>query len=110
MLIGDQDAAPDVIAGVAKQLETTTGNSESGFGYGITGRGKTFGRDDLRFQFHGGNTGRYVGATATDLIGEEAEETTAIMVAYRHFWSETLRSKMFYGNTETDESDRERPH
>jgi len=122
---GTQDAAPDVIAkytfkgdwgnvaisGVAKQLETREGNSESGLGYGITGRIKTFGQDDLRFQFHGGNTGRYVGTAAvTDLVGEEVEKSTSIMVAYRHFWSENLRSNVFYGNTETDESDRDRTH
>ena len=122
---GTQDLVPDVIgkytfkgdwgnvaiAGVAKQLETKGGSSESAFGYGITGRIKTFGKDDFRFQFHGGNTGRYVGAAAaTDLVGEEVEETTAIMVSYRHFWTETLRTNVFYGNTKTDESDRDRTH
>jgi len=122
---GTKDSVPDIIgkytfkgdwgnvaiAGVAKQLETKGGESESGFGYGITGRIKTFGKDDFRFQLHGGNTGRYVGAAAaTDLVGEEVEETTSIMVAYRHFWSESIRSNVFYGNTETDESDRDRTH
>lgn len=95
----------------ARKLETAGGNSESGFGYGVSGRVKTFGKDDFRFQFHGGNTGRYVGAAAaTDLVGEEVEETTSISVAYRHFWTETLRTNVFYGNTETDESDRDRTH
>lgn len=122
---GNQDSIPDVIAkytfkgdwgnvaiaGLARQLTSTTGNDESAFGYGITGRIKTVGKDDFRFQFHGGNTGRYVGAAAaTDIVGEEVEETTAIMVAYRHFWNDTLRSNVFYGNTETEESDRDRTH
>ncbi len=120
-----KDSVPDVIAkytfsgdwgnvsvaGVAKQLETVGGNSESGFGYGIAGRIKTVGKDDFRFQLHGGNTGRYVGAAAaTDLVGEEVEETTSISVAYRHFWTETIRTNVFYGRTETEESDRERTH
>jgi hypothetical protein len=122
---GNQDSIPDVIAkytfkgdwgnvavaGLARQLTSMTGNEESAFGYGITGRIKTIGKDDFRFQYHGGNTGRYVGAAAaTDIVGEEVEETTSIMVSYRHFWNETLRSNVFYGNTETEETDRDRTH
>ena len=122
---GSQDSIPDVvakytfkgdwgnvaIAGVAKQLNTNGGESESGLGFGISGRIKTFGKDDFRFQLHGGNTGRYVGAAAaTDLVGEEVEETTSVLVAYRHFWTDSLRSNVFYGRTETEESDRERTH
>ncbi|MEW6989777.1 DcaP family trimeric outer membrane transporter [Colwelliaceae bacterium 6441] len=122
---GSKDSIPDVvgkytfkgdwgnvsIAAVAKQLETKMGESESALGYGIAGRIKTVGKDDFRFQLHGGNTGRYVGAAvATDLVGEEVEETTSILVSYRHFWTEDLRSNFFYGNTETDESNRDRTH
>ncbi len=122
---GSKDSVPDVIvkytfkgnwgnvsiAAVAKQLETALGESESGVGYGVAGRIKAFGKDDFRFQLHGGNTGRYVGAAAaTDLVGEEVEETTSILVSYRHFWTEDLRSNFFYGHTETDESDRDRTH
>ncbi len=122
---GTQDALPDIIgkytfkgdwgnvaiSAVAKQLETASGESESGVGYGITGRIKTSGKNDFRFQLHGGNTGRYVGAAAaTDLVGDEVEESTSIMVAYRHFWNETLRTNVFYGNQQTDESDRDRTH
>ncbi|GAA5135019.1 DcaP family trimeric outer membrane transporter [Thalassotalea piscium] len=120
-----QDSMPDVVgkytfsgdwgnvavSAVARQLNTLGGESESALGYGISGRIKTVGNDDLRFAFHGGNTGRYVGAAAsTDLVGEEVEDATSIMVSYRHFWTETLRSNFFYGNTETDESDRDRSH
>jgi len=122
---GNKDSIPDVIAkytfkgdwgnvavaGLARQLTSMTGNEESAFGYGITGRIKTFGKDDFRFQFHGGNTGRYVGAAAaTDIVGEEVEETTSIMVSYRHFWNDSLRSNVFYGNTTTEETDRDRTH
>ena len=38
------------------------------------------------------------------------EETTSIMVAYRHFWTEDTRSSIFYGNTTTEETDRDRTH
>ncbi|MDG1733949.1 MAG: DcaP family trimeric outer membrane transporter [Thalassotalea sp.] len=122
---GDQDSVPDVvgkytlkgdwgnvaISAVAKQLNTAGGESESGVGYGVSGRINTFGKDDLRFAVHGGNTGRYVGAAAaTDVVGEEVEESTVIMASYRHFWTETLRTNVFYGNHETDESNRDRTH
>tara|TARA_R110002124_G_scaffold270191_5_gene438508 strand:+ start:18658 stop:19707 length:1050 start_codon:yes stop_codon:yes gene_type:complete len=120
-----QDSIPDIIAkytfkgdwgnvsvaGLARQLNTLGGNSESAFGYGIAGKINIFGKDDLRFQYHGGETGRYVGVVAArDLVGEEVEETTSYMVAYRHFWSEDIRSTAFYGNTSTDVSDADRTH
>jgi hypothetical protein len=114
---GDIDNVPDVIAkysfkgdwgnvsvaGLARQLHTTLGNTETGIGYSVAGRIKAFGKDDLRFQVHGGNVGRYVGVvSAMDVVGEEAEETTAYTAAYRHFWTEDLRSTLAYGHAEAD--------
>ena len=99
------------LSGLARQLESQSGNTESALGIGVAGRINTIGKDDVRFQFHAGNTGRYVGVTAaTDMVGEEVEETIAIMGAYRHFWNETMRSSAFVGYTTTEESDRERSH
>lgn len=99
------------IAGLARQLNTMGGESESAFGYGIAGRIKTFGKDDIRFQLHGGETGRYVGVVAArDLVGEEVEESTSFSVAYRHFWSDDVRSTAFYGKTTTDVADADRRH
>ncbi len=120
-----QDSIPDVIAkytfkgdwgnvsvsGLARQLNTVGGNTESAIGFGVAGRIKTFGKDDFRFQVHGGNTGRYVGVVAArDLIGEEAEETTSFMVAYRHFWTDDMRSTVFYGSTDADLANTKRNH
>lgn len=120
-----QDSVPDVIAkytfkgdwgnvsiaGLARQLNTVGGESESAFGYGIAGQIKTFGKDDFRFQYHGGETGRYVGVVAArDLVGEEVEESTSISVAYRHFWTDDIRSTAFYGKTTTDVADADRRH
>jgi hypothetical protein len=120
-----QDSMPDVVAkytfngdwgnvsvaGLARQLNTAGGNSESTFGYGITGKINTFGKDDLRFQIHGGETGRYVGTVAArDLVGEEVEESKSYMVAYRHFWSDDIRSTAFYGKTSTEVADTDRRH
>ncbi len=120
-----QDNVPDVVgkytakgdwghmtfAAVYKNLNTAMGNSETGIGYGVTGKIKVGDKDDFRFQVHGGNVGRYVGAAAaTDLVGEEVEDSTSFMVAYRHIWNDTYRSNVFYGNHQTDESDRDRSH
>jgi hypothetical protein len=122
---GSQDSVPDVIAkytfsgdwgnvsvaGVARQLNTLGGDTESAFGFGVAGRIKTFGKDDFRFQAHSGNTGRYVGVVAArDLVGEKAEDTTSFMVAYRHFWSEDMRSTIYYGSTDADLADTKRNH
>jgi hypothetical protein len=103
------------VSALARQLQTIDG-SESAFGYGVAGRINTFGKDDFRFQVHGGNVGRYVGVTAstdvhTDGLGNvKVEDTTSVMVAYRHFWTEDMRSSVFYGNTKTDLTDRDRTH
>ena len=122
---GSQDSIPDVIAkytfkgdwgnvsvsGLARQLNTAGGDTESALGFGVAGRIKTSGKDDIRFQVHGGETGRYVGVVAArDLVGEEVEETTSYMVAYRHFWNDDTRSTVFYGSTDADKADTKRNH
>lgn len=83
----------------------------------ISGKIKTVGRDDFRFQVSLGEPGRYVAAAMTPDIwpnqnGEaEVEETTAYTVAYRHFWGDSdYRSTIFYGAAEADRSGRERNH
>jgi len=100
------------ISGLGRQLtikDSLGGGTESAFGVGISGRIKIFGKDDLRFQFHTGETGRYIGVAAvTDLVGTEVEDSTSYMLAYRHFWTDEIRSTAFYGNTQTDVSDRDR--
>ena len=99
------------VSALARQLKTETNESEAAVGFGVAGRINTFGKDDVRFQVHGGNVGRYVGVTAsTDMVGEEVEETTSVMVAYRHFWTDSMRSSVFVGNTTTDLTDRDRTH
>ena len=103
------------VSGLARQLQTLDG-SESAVGVGVAGRINTFGKDDFRFQVHAGNVGRYVGVTASTDVAQnsagnwEAEETTSVMVAYRHFWTEDTRSSVFYGNTTTDLRDTDRSH
>lgn len=120
-----EDSIPDVVAkynfkgdwgdvsvaGVVRQLNTVGGNTETAVGYGVAGRIKTSGKNDIRFQLHGGNTGRYVGVLSSrDLVGEEAEESTSYMVAYRHFWNEELRSTVYYGSSDADKANTKRNH
>ncbi|QIZ75950.1 DcaP family trimeric outer membrane transporter [Ferrimonas lipolytica] len=77
-------------------------------GYSLAGNIKTFGKDDIRFQVHLGETGRYTTVTTSqDVYNNEAEETTAYLVAYRHFWTETMRSTFLYGMAEADGSEDE---
>ena len=77
--------------------------TETAIGFGVAGRIKTVGKDDFRFQVHSGKTGRYVSVvTARDLVGEEAEKSTSFMAAYRHFWTDDMRSTVYYGSTDTD--------
>ncbi len=47
---------------------------------------------------------------ARDLVGEEVEESNAFSVAYRHFFTEALRSNVFYGKITTEIGDAERIH
>lgn len=97
------------VSALARQLNTNLGETESAFGVSVAGRIKTIGKDDLRFQFHKGELGRYVGVAAVpDLIGEEVEDLTSILIAYRHFWNETTRSTVLYGKVEGDVSNNER--
>jgi hypothetical protein len=117
------DSMPDVVgrynlkgdwgsvsfSALGRQLHTPLGNTETAIGGSIAGRIKTFGKDDFRFQLHQGQLGRYVGVAFTqDVQGEEVEETTAYLAAYRHYWNETLRSTVLYGRAEADLSGNDR--
>lgn len=96
-------------AALIRQLHFTDDDTETAVGFSVAGQIKTVGKDDFRFQIHQGEIGRYVGVTAApDVYNGKVEETTAYMAAYRHFWSEDVRSTLFYGYIETDESDRKR--
>lgn len=99
------------VAGLARQLNTLDGNDESAFGVSVAGKINVFDKDDIRFQVHTGELGRYVGtAAAKDIVNNKVESTDSYMFSYRHFWNDTLRSTAFYGNTQTDESNADRTH
>ncbi|MBY5921717.1 DcaP family trimeric outer membrane transporter [Ferrimonas balearica] len=93
------------LAGIGRELNTLGGNRETAFGGSLAAKINTFGKDDLRLQLHLGELGRYISVgAAQDLVGEEVESVTAYLAAYRHFWTDTLRSTFLYGRVETDES------
>ncbi|ADN77228.1 conserved hypothetical protein [Ferrimonas balearica DSM 9799] len=93
------------LAGLGRELNTNGGNRETAFGGSLAARINTFGKSDLRLQLHYGELGRYISVGgAQDLVGEEVENVTAYLAAYRHFWTDTLRSTFLYGRVETDEA------
>lgn len=97
------------LAGVGRQLTLSNGDNEHAIGVSVAGRIKTVGKDDLRFQVHKGELGRYVGAAiGKGIYNDKVEETTSFLVGYRHFWTDGLRSTFLYGKTETDLSNAER--
>jgi len=116
------DSVPDIIGkytfkgdwgnvsvGAVLQKVDSEVSNETGAGYSVAGRIKAGGKNDFRFQIHGGQTGRYVGVVASQgLVNGEYEDQTAFSVAYRHFWNEGDRSSVFYGSVDTDISNKKR--
>ena len=97
------------ISGLARQLNTLSGKSENAFGASVAARVKTGNKDDIRLQIHKGDLGRYVGVAAVkDIYDDQVEDITSVLVAYRHFWNDSLRSSVLYGKVEGDLSSRER--
>ncbi|MEC8426791.1 MAG: DcaP family trimeric outer membrane transporter [Pseudomonadota bacterium] len=104
------------VAGLVRQLNQG-GIDETAVAANVSGRIKTFGEDDLRFQATFGEPGRYAAAGMTpDIVTDpddaqvKVEETVAYTVAYRHFWNSNWRSTAYYGAAETDVLERERSH
>jgi hypothetical protein len=102
------------IAGLVKHVDSE-GVNETAVAGNVYGK-FMIGRDDLRFQYNFGESGRYVApGISTDVVMDAEgnavlEETTAFEVAYRHFWNDNLRSTIYYGKAETDVEDEERVH
>ncbi|WNO11107.1 DcaP family trimeric outer membrane transporter [Teredinibacter sp. KSP-S5-2] len=78
--------------------------------YGLSVSGKyAFGKDDIRFGINTGKgMGRYIGlnvangAVIDDNGDLEAIDSTAVYVAYRHFWSDKWRSNFTYSAIDID--------
>lgn len=90
-----------------------TGDDETTFAYGVSfGAKYQFGMDDIRASLTtGSGLGRYLGLNTwngayIDSNGElEAIDSTGISVAYRHFWTEKVRSNIVYSRGWADNDD-----
>ncbi|WP_394388634.1 DcaP family trimeric outer membrane transporter [Shewanella woodyi] len=120
------DAIPDIVgryihkadwgelgvAALVRQLDSD-GIDKTTAAFNLYGKLLIGERDDFRFQVNIGESGRYVApGLTTDIVPDDdnsvPEETTAYYAAYRHFWSESYRSTLFYGHAKTDIQNRER--
>ena len=131
--VDKDESIPDVVArynhkadwgtvsvGTLVRMVDQGGLDELAVAANVAGKIKTFGKDDFRFQVTVGEAGRYIAAGMTpDLVTKDISDTetethvessTAFTVAYRHFWTESLRSTAFYGQAKTDELKRQRAH
>ena len=98
------------VSALVRKLDSV-GVDEVTLGMSIAGKINTFGKDDFRFQFSKGELGRYVGVVvAKDVFDGKVEETTAYSLAYRHFWSDDLRSTLFYGKGKAELANTNRSH
>lgn len=119
-IVADDNAMPDLvarldlkrpfgefaIAGLARRLSIRQGvldDSAMGWGVSASGRLKLGARDDIRFMATAGEgIGRYVGLNfandaAVDARGAlRAIPVTAGFVAYRHGWTDRLRTTLTY--------------
>ncbi len=97
------------VAGLMRTLDNggdTTKADGGQFAYNIHGRIKAYGKDDFRFSYNGGNAGRYVGPGANihdKAIDGDIYSIQAYTLAYRHFWTENLRSNLYYGAMKIDD-------
>lgn len=101
-------------AAMLRQINYKLGaNDESSMGYGVTFSGKyALGNgDDLKFMLSQGQLGRYIALNAFRDGGVEANgdieliSTLGGFVAYRHMWSEKLRSTVSYAFSQAENPD-----
>lgn len=101
-------------AAMVRQINYNDGtNDDSQIGYGITVSGKyAFDNgDDLKFMLSQGHLGRYIALNAFRDGAVEADGDIELIttmggyVAYRHMWSDKLRSTISYAYSEADNPD-----
>lgn len=101
------------IAGLVRRLSYDNGGAidgeATGYGVSLSGRLKVGAKDDLRFMLTGGEgIGRYVGVNfANDAVVTSTGDLEPIGVvagfaAYKHYWSDQLRSTFIYSAQEVD--------
>ena len=102
-------------AGIVRQLEyrdRAQGISTTQTGYGVNlGLKWDLGPHDIRTSLvHGPGLGRYVGlnvangAVLDEALNLDALDVTGVSFAYRHVWSERIRSNIMYSRADIDNS------
>lgn len=95
------------VSAMARRLETA--EDEAWGGAGAVNARIPLGRNDVRLQYAYGALGRYVGLASYRAMDAVEEATTGdaevvnsqvMTAAYRHFWTETLRSNFVISHTE----------
>lgn len=103
------------VAGLVRQLDQN-GVDETAVAGNIAAKFLLSGKDDVRVQLSVGEFGRYAGTTAVaDIAANDQDETAvedglAYTVSYRHFWNDSTRSTVFYGNGQSNLADNDRSH
>jgi len=103
------------VAGLVRQLDQN-GVDETAVAGNIAAKFLLSGKDDVRVQLSVGEFGRYAGTTAVaDIAANDQDETKvedglAYTVSYRHFWNDSTRSTVFYGNGQSNLADNDRSH
>ena len=99
---------------IGREITYDTGTSDEsdvGFGVSLSGKYAFENGDDIKFQLNHGNLGRYVALQAFRDAAVEADggldllDVTGGYVAYRHFWTDKLRSTLSYAITSVDNPD-----
>lgn len=125
-IVSDDAAMPDVAAkielrrpfgdfaltGLVRQLAYRSGavdGEATGWGVSASGKIKVGDKDDLRFMLtHGEGIGRYVGVNfANDAVVRANGDLVAIpltagFMAYRHLWSDKVRTNLIWSVQEVD--------
>lgn len=101
------------VAGLLRQIDpgdAASNADDTAFAANIAGKINVGEKDDFKFELNFGEGGRYVGTTLSDgdittVAGQtknEVIEVTAYKFSFRHFWSDSMRSTVFYGQGKTD--------
>lgn len=123
----DNNSVPDVVlrydgkagklsysvAGVGREITYKDGGlDDSTYGFGLSLAGKwMLGRDDIKFQLNGGHLGRYLGLQsyrdgAIEANGDiELIDAIGGFIAYRHHWSDQLRSSFVVSASSAENPD-----
>lgn len=116
---GDDDNTPDLaarlnfdgkwghasVSGLLRKMGDDS-NRDWENAFSVSAKLPVFGRDDIRLQYNDGALGRYMGLAHFLESGLDlARDVWGASIAYRHFWSQSLRSTVMYSKTEADDKD-----